>query len=186
MSKIVEILDSIKGLTVLELSELVKAFEEEFGKTDLCDITLDDGSKININGIIDRIHKVKGKDEYVICDYKTGSTWGYNELENAKELIVNEHSIQLMVYYLAMVKKYNISKASYRFVTSKGDYKIIDLLIDEESEKKFIEIISGIIDQMHRGEFNPKAEGNKDGVCDYCGYLKSCIYASKEMEAYDE
>jgi len=31
MSKINEILESVKGLSVLELSELVKAFEEEFG-----------------------------------------------------------------------------------------------------------------------------------------------------------
>lgn len=31
MSKINEIIESVKGLTVLELSELVKAFEEEFG-----------------------------------------------------------------------------------------------------------------------------------------------------------
>ncbi|TGE33099.1 50S ribosomal protein L7/L12 [Desulfosporosinus sp. Sb-LF] len=31
MSKVNEILESVKGLTVLELSELVKAFEEEFG-----------------------------------------------------------------------------------------------------------------------------------------------------------
>jgi len=33
MSKVNEILDTVKGLTVLELSELVKAFEEEFGVT---------------------------------------------------------------------------------------------------------------------------------------------------------
>ncbi|QGG49196.1 50S ribosomal protein L7/L12 [Heliorestis convoluta] len=31
MSKIAEIIESVKGLTVLELAELVKAFEEEFG-----------------------------------------------------------------------------------------------------------------------------------------------------------
>lgn len=31
MSKTAEILDAIKGMTVLELAELVKAFEEEFG-----------------------------------------------------------------------------------------------------------------------------------------------------------
>jgi len=31
MSKTTEILDAIKGMTVLELAELVKAFEEEFG-----------------------------------------------------------------------------------------------------------------------------------------------------------
>jgi len=31
MSKVQEILESVKGMTVLELSELVKAFEEEFG-----------------------------------------------------------------------------------------------------------------------------------------------------------
>ncbi len=31
MSKVNEILESVKGLTVLELSELVKAFEVEFG-----------------------------------------------------------------------------------------------------------------------------------------------------------
>jgi len=31
MSKVNEILETVKGLTVLELSELVKAFEEEFG-----------------------------------------------------------------------------------------------------------------------------------------------------------
>ena len=31
MSKINEILEAVKGMTVLELSELVKPFEEEFG-----------------------------------------------------------------------------------------------------------------------------------------------------------
>ncbi len=31
MSKVNEILEAVKGLTVLELSELVKKFEEEFG-----------------------------------------------------------------------------------------------------------------------------------------------------------
>ncbi len=31
MSKIAEVMEIIKGMTVLELSELVKAFEEEFG-----------------------------------------------------------------------------------------------------------------------------------------------------------
>jgi len=31
MSKVAEIVEAVKGLTVLELSELVKAFEEEFG-----------------------------------------------------------------------------------------------------------------------------------------------------------
>jgi large subunit ribosomal protein L7/L12 len=31
MSKVAEILESVKNLTVLELAELVKAFEEEFG-----------------------------------------------------------------------------------------------------------------------------------------------------------
>jgi len=31
MSKITDVLDIVKGLTVLELNELVKAFEEEFG-----------------------------------------------------------------------------------------------------------------------------------------------------------
>ena len=31
MSKVAEILEAVKGLTVLELAELVKAFEEEFG-----------------------------------------------------------------------------------------------------------------------------------------------------------
>jgi large subunit ribosomal protein L7/L12 len=31
MSKVQEVLDMVKGLTVLELAELVKAFEQEFG-----------------------------------------------------------------------------------------------------------------------------------------------------------
>jgi len=31
MSKVNEILEAVKGMTVLELAELVKAFEEEFG-----------------------------------------------------------------------------------------------------------------------------------------------------------
>jgi len=33
MSKVNEILEAVKGLTVLELAELVKAFEDEFGVT---------------------------------------------------------------------------------------------------------------------------------------------------------
>lgn len=31
MSKVAEILEAVKGMTVLELAELVKSFEEEFG-----------------------------------------------------------------------------------------------------------------------------------------------------------
>ncbi len=31
MSKVAEIIESVKGMTVLELAELVKALEEEFG-----------------------------------------------------------------------------------------------------------------------------------------------------------
>lgn len=31
MSKVAEIIEAVKGMTVLELAELVKAFEEEFG-----------------------------------------------------------------------------------------------------------------------------------------------------------
>ncbi|MGD0152448.1 MAG: 50S ribosomal protein L7/L12 [Thermacetogeniaceae bacterium] len=31
MSKVAEIIESVKGMTVLELSELIKALEEEFG-----------------------------------------------------------------------------------------------------------------------------------------------------------
>jgi large subunit ribosomal protein L7/L12 len=33
MSKVQDVLEIVKGMTVLELSELVKAFEEEFGVT---------------------------------------------------------------------------------------------------------------------------------------------------------
>ncbi len=33
MSKVAEVLEIVKGMTVLELSELVKSFEEEFGVT---------------------------------------------------------------------------------------------------------------------------------------------------------
>lgn len=33
MSKVTEVLDIVKGMTVLELAELIKAFEEEFGVT---------------------------------------------------------------------------------------------------------------------------------------------------------
>lgn len=40
MSKVAEILDAVKGMTVLELSELVKAFEEEFGVTAAAPVAL--------------------------------------------------------------------------------------------------------------------------------------------------
>lgn len=33
MSKVAEVIEIVKGMTVLELSELVKSFEEEFGVT---------------------------------------------------------------------------------------------------------------------------------------------------------
>ena len=33
MSKVPEVMEIVKGMTVLELSELVKTFEEEFGVT---------------------------------------------------------------------------------------------------------------------------------------------------------
>ena len=44
MSKITEILDLVKGLSVIELNELVKAFEEEFGVSAAAPVAIAMGS----------------------------------------------------------------------------------------------------------------------------------------------
>ncbi|AFQ42299.1 50S ribosomal protein L7/L12 [Desulfosporosinus meridiei] len=46
MSKINEILEAVKGLTVLELSELVKAFEEEFGVSAAAPVAVAGGAAV--------------------------------------------------------------------------------------------------------------------------------------------
>lgn len=40
MSKVAEVLEIVKGMTVLELSELVKAFETEFGVTAVAPVAM--------------------------------------------------------------------------------------------------------------------------------------------------
>lgn len=54
MSKINEVLEIVKGLSVLELNELVKAFEEEFGVSAAAPVAIAAGPAVAVAEVVEK------------------------------------------------------------------------------------------------------------------------------------
>jgi len=153
--------------------------EYKFGEGNSCKLIIND-EEVYINGIIDRVDMIKSNNKIKIIDYKTGSTYGYDILGKETENIINEKSIQPILYYFALkdiAKKdaksiafANIACAEYYFVTEKGNYDKVCIKFNEDTEERAIKGLSELINSIKSGDFfscNTK-------LCEYCEYKECC------------
>jgi CRISPR/Cas system-associated exonuclease Cas4 (RecB family) len=177
--------------------------EHEFGKDGSCEIRLEDDRTFKVYGLIDRIDKLESTGEYRIIDYKSGKSLMYLGVKDPEDGLPNEASIQPILYYLALMETARnssdpalssitkVREASYRFVTSKGDYDTISLAFDDDSEKRFKSAFSCLFDQMSAGQFTPTGAGmsppdvedsDNGPDCKFCGYVDACKFSALDGE----
>lgn len=138
-------------------------------------VELDLGSnkKVKIRGRIDRIDRVD-KHEYVIWDYKTGSTYGYKD----NEILSGGKVIQHALYAVAaeiILKKTDTDKnpvvrqTGYFFPTEKGTGRRFLKVRNDETVKQ---LLKTIFDLMRSGAF---IASDKKESCTYCDYASVCV-----------
>lgn len=177
-----EILDNVKMFAENEVfandGYVPVSVEYEFGGDEGLRIILPNKEHVVVKGYIDRLDYNKSTDSYRIIDYKTGSTFGYDKVEQEG---LNDKKIQPVLYYLALKSNDNlktIGVAQYRFVTRKGDYERIDINFDKDSVDTYKNELEKVLDMMASGKYLP-SEDKK--LCVYCPYCNMCRYTSTNV-----
>lgn len=156
-------------------------FEFVFGKTELLKLELPDESSIAVTGVVDRMDKVLKDNSIKIIDYKTGSTFGYDVLNDINSALINAKSIQPILYYLALkaLDIKDINAAVYVFVTSKGDYDTYEISFETVSDEMLKQGLVGLLDKISTGIYKVVED---DFKCRYCPYAEVCKRQEVESE----
>ncbi|MCE2457203.1 MAG: PD-(D/E)XK nuclease family protein [Dehalococcoidia bacterium] len=144
--------------------------------------SLDDGERVRFRGIIDRVDVSSDGRTALVIDYKTGSSWQYNGLEN--DPTDKGKKLQLGVYALAaqrgLANVDNVSSA-YWFVTTRGSFALapkepVDGSSDEV-RNRLGEVVTSIVSGIRSGVFpaNP-GERTRFGFnnCAFCDFDSLC------------
>jgi ATP-dependent helicase/nuclease subunit B len=168
--------------------------EMPFGSGEPLVINLGEGKMIKASGFIDRIDIAKDGG-VMITDYKTGRKGQFESLQDPRIEGITEANAQLVLYYLALkeiartsdepelVKLQDVTSMSYHFVTAKGDYDIVTMHVDDDSEACYKAALVELVDEIEKGQFPPekgavRLDGKeKEPNCRYCGYKAVCAYA---------
>ena len=158
-----------------------------FGRVDSLEplkIILKDGSELSFRGMIDRVDVSKDKKRIVVTDYKTGSSYSYQNMD--KDPLDAGRRLQLPLYSLAAKRALDgveEGQGSYWFVSaaSNFDRKFIDLA---QVEDRFTEVIEGISTGIQIGLFpaNPGPQGRFGPEnCTYCDFARICPAAKAAL-----
>ena len=113
-------------------------------------------------------------DSYQIWDYKTGSTWGYNDRDFCKA----GQQIQHLLYSIAAESilgslpgqgSVKIDLAGYLFPTDKGEGRIIGRR--QNRRNVGLQAVEKILELMAEGVF---CSSSADTYCKYCDYITVC------------
>jgi RecB family exonuclease len=144
------------------------------GLEDPVQLALPDGSRIRLRGRIDRIDRTSRKGSYRVWDFKTGSTYGFDEGEYIKQ----GRQIQHVLYALAAEEilrredpEARVEEAGYLFPTEKGEGQRFARQRDRRQEA--LEALQKMLDLLSAGTFC--AAGDSDR-CSYCDYQPVCRY----------
>jgi RecB family exonuclease len=170
-----------------------------FGKDKPLIIDLGDEKRLTASGYIDRVD-IKNDGNVEITDYKSGSKWIFDNLQDPKDAGLTEGNAQLALYYLAIkelartsddpehTRLRDVTSMSYRFVTAKGDYDIVSLHVDEDSEDCYKAAFAELLEEIETGYF-PAEKGavrlsikDREPGCKYCGYKAVCYHGSESLE----
>lgn len=136
------------------------------------EIKLNDDEVFLLRGRIDRVDR-SGEHEYEILDYKTGSTWGYQEqgyLNHGKHL---QHALYAMAAEILLRKHYDkktrVVRSGYYFPTTKGHGLLV--VRSNPVREELSEVLRDLFELLRKGVFPPASD--KD-PCNFCDYGRIC------------
>ena len=144
------------------------------GQAEPVEIKLPSGLSFRLRGKIDLVEKAIKGDSYQIWDYKTGSTWGYNDRDFCKA----GQQIQHLLYSIAAENilgslpgqgSVKIDLAGYLFPTDKGEGRIIGRR--QNRRNVGLQAVEKILELMAEGVF---CSSSADTYCKYCDYITVC------------
>ena len=162
------------------------AGELTFGRLDgsagLVELTLKDGSALQLRGRIDRVDRSPNGDLLLVIDYKTGGEFP-RKRELEEDPVVGGRYLQLPIYAVAVRQLLeagveHVVRSAYWYITERGRFAFNEVLWDEEKNARFQSAVNLIIDNIKQGRF-PANPGDDDrrargAHCEYCSFDDIC------------
>lgn len=142
---------------------------------------LPDGSRISFRGVIDRVDLDRDRLRAVVIDYKTGSTYAYQDMR--KDPLGRGTHLQLPIYALAVrdalrdiLRPHASVSAEYWFVSAKGRFQRETIQLDDV-EANFRATVQTIVRGIRGGVF-PADPGRStqfgSANCSSCDFDRLC------------
>jgi RecB family exonuclease len=117
------------------------------------EVALSDGRALRFRGAADRVDR-SGSGDLLVIDYKTGRSFAVGE---AGDPTAAGTKLQLPVYALAARAAFGDPTsrvvAAYWFISTRGDFRWAEVLLDEHTQARFDEVLRTIVDGIERGVF---------------------------------
>ncbi len=146
-------------------------------------ITVSDGQEFKLHGVIDRIDQIAGDDRYRVSDYKTGGTYGFEEIQFINKGLHLQHAL----YAIAAEKilqnittSAEVSEAGYIFPTAKGEGRRFTR--DQERRDELFEALRCMFTLLSSGTFCVTAEDR----CTFCDYKVVCRDSTARQQLKDK
>ena len=157
------------------------------GLTEPVQVSLPDGNLVHLRGRIDRIDSIVPQGAYRVWDFKTGSTYGFEE----RTYIQQGRQIQHALYALAAEKilqqedpKARVAEAGYIFPTEKGEGE--RFLKRQSRRQEALEALQKMLDLLAAGVFCASHEQKRCQYCDYqlvCRFPQSVQNMNKKLDS---
>jgi RecB family exonuclease len=117
------------------------------------EVALSDGRTLRFRGAADRVDR-SHRGDLLVIDYKTGRSFAVGE---AGDPTAAGTKLQLPVYALAAREAFGDPTsrvvAAYWFISTRGDFRWAEVLLDEHTRDRFDEVLRTIVDGIERGVF---------------------------------
>ncbi|EEG79081.1 PD-(D/E)XK nuclease family protein [Dethiobacter alkaliphilus] len=168
-----------------------EAEEAGLGLSEPVTVTLSDGKEIRIRGRIDRIDYGTAENLYQVWDFKTGSTYGYEEQAVFKQGRQIQHALYAFAAE-AILKQSGtdhnakVEASGYLFPTDKGEGQRFARL--QANRHQILELLSQGLDIVATGTFCATDDQNRCTFCDFkivCRHPQASIQAKEKKEHPD-
>ncbi len=157
-----------------------KFFEVSFGFGESSDdsiampeplvVSLGAGRSIRVRGRIDRVDHDEATDEWHVWDYKSSSTWDYDQGGSLQRGMKLQHALYARAVEAMLMRKGmtgKVTRSGYYFPTTKGRGARIDRACTDDDLKT---VLNDLCDVIGSGYFLHADEGR----CKWCPYTEAC------------
>jgi RecB family exonuclease len=117
------------------------------------EVPLSDGRTLRFRGAADRVDR-SGNGALLVIDYKTGRSFSVGE---EGDPTAAGTKLQLPVYALAARAAFGTASspvvAAYWFISTRGDFRWAEVLLDARTQERFDEVLRAIVDGVEQGVF---------------------------------